>query len=225
MKELENFSPELAQRERWLVLNKTDLLEGDADMQADIDALLAHGSDHAGIDLRILKIRPVAADEERDRHAPCALAGKHPVGAAFDHRADAASALLGIELHPFDFAHGDFAQGGVVLAREHCDGGAETFGRGDIEDERDSIFAAARHLRCGGHEVRVLLFSAADALSPDAAANLADDFHRHQQQQGPDEVEDQVLETRVQLVEAAAARPRHSLGLTGSAADTTRERD
>jgi cytochrome d ubiquinol oxidase subunit I len=42
---------------------------------------------------------------------------------------------------------------------------------------------------------------------------------------GPEPVPGVPGEPTTELVEAAAARPRHALGLTGSAADTTRERD
>src|SRR3546814_7176069 len=47
----------------------------------------------------------LAVDEEGDRHAPCALAAQHPVGAVLDHRSDAVAALFGDEARDVDRLH------------------------------------------------------------------------------------------------------------------------
>ena len=76
-----------------------------------IDALLAHCGDDARVDFGVLQIFARAVlHEQRDRHAPGALARQHPVGAAFDHRADPATALFRDEADAFDLGHGAAAQ-------------------------------------------------------------------------------------------------------------------
>ena len=63
-----------------------------------IDALVAHRRDDARVDLGIDQVLAgLAVDEQRDRHAPGALAAEHPVGPPLDHRADPVAALLGHE--------------------------------------------------------------------------------------------------------------------------------
>ena len=49
-------------------------------------------------------------DEQRDRHAPGALAADHPVGALLDHRSDAVAALLRNEAGVGDGVHRELAQ-------------------------------------------------------------------------------------------------------------------
>ena len=84
---------------------------GLAALDPGIDAVLAHCGDDARVDFGVLQIFARAVlDEQRDRHAPGALARQHPVGAAFDHRADPAAALFGDEADALDFGHGTFAQ-------------------------------------------------------------------------------------------------------------------
>ncbi len=88
-----------------------------------IDALFAYGSDHAGVHVCILQIFARAVlHEQRDRHAPGALARQHPVGAAFDHRTDAVAALFGNEARVGDRLQGAAAQRaatGKVLVHRH----------------------------------------------------------------------------------------------------------
>ena len=77
-----------------------------------IDAFFAHGGDHAGVHVCILQIFARAVlHEQRDRHAPGALAGQHPVGAALDHRTDAVAALFGNEARVGDGLQRALAQG------------------------------------------------------------------------------------------------------------------
>ena len=77
-----------------------------------VDPLLAHGGHDCRVDLRIDQVfAALAIDEQRDRHAPGALAAEHPVRAARDHAADPVAALVGGELDAFDFGEGNFAQG------------------------------------------------------------------------------------------------------------------
>ena len=56
-------------------------------------------------------------DEERDRHAPGALAADHPVGPLLDHRAQPVAALLRHEAGVGDRLHGDMAQRAPSLRR------------------------------------------------------------------------------------------------------------
>ena len=76
-----------------------------------IDALFAHRGDYAGVDRGVAEILPGGAvDEQGDRHPPGALAGDHPVGAAFDHRTEAVAALFGDEARVGDGGDGLFAE-------------------------------------------------------------------------------------------------------------------
>ena len=79
----------------------------------------ADGGDDAGVDGWVGEVlATLAVDKQRDRHTPCALAAQHPIGAAFDHRADAVAALFGHPTRVGDRAHGGFAQGfACVLVR------------------------------------------------------------------------------------------------------------
>ena len=84
-----------------------------------VDPALADAGDDPRVDGRIVEVLVGALlDEQRDRHAPGALARQHPVGPPFHHRADAVLALLG---HPAGLADGlerELAQrGGIVLER------------------------------------------------------------------------------------------------------------
>src|SRR5436190_15318007 len=64
----------------------------------DVDALGLDHFDDAAVDVRIdQQLLCLSFDEERDGHAPGALAADHPVGAALDHRSDAVAALVGYE--------------------------------------------------------------------------------------------------------------------------------
>ncbi len=76
-----------------------------------VDALRLHRRDDPRVDRLVDQVvAGRAVDEQRDRHAPRALAGEHPVGPPFDHRADAVAALLGDELDAGDLGQRDFAQ-------------------------------------------------------------------------------------------------------------------
>ena len=75
-----------------------------------IDPALADGIDDALVHACVLQVGAVLADEQRDRHAPCALARKHPVGPAFDHRADTIAPAFGHEAHALDFGEGALTQ-------------------------------------------------------------------------------------------------------------------
>ena len=55
--------------------------------------------------------------EDRERHAPGALARQHPIGAAFHHRADAVRAGLRIPFGVADALHGELAQRFAVVNR------------------------------------------------------------------------------------------------------------
>ena len=88
-----------------------------------IDALFAHRGDDARVDRRIDEVFAAGpVDEQRDRHAPGALAAEHPVGPPFDHRADAVAALVGHEAGPTDRVQRHFAQArraGMSLVVDH----------------------------------------------------------------------------------------------------------
>ncbi len=83
-----------------------------------VDAGFLHRRDDAVVDERVVEILPgLAVDEQRDRHAPCALAAEHPVGAPLDHRPDAVAALGGDEAGVVDRLHRRLPQGrGVAQA-------------------------------------------------------------------------------------------------------------
>src|SRR3546814_17008972 len=71
-----------------------------------VDHALLHRRDDAVVDDRVVQIMAgLAVDEEGDRHAPCALAAQHPVGAVLDHRSDAVAALFGDEARDVDSLH------------------------------------------------------------------------------------------------------------------------
>ncbi len=73
-----------------------------------IDALLADGLDDAVVDSRVdQELAGLPVDEQRDRHAPGALAADHPVGAPLDHRAQAVAAFFGDEAGVGDGLHRD----------------------------------------------------------------------------------------------------------------------
>ena len=60
-----------------------------------IDATFANARDDTCVHARVAEILArLAIHKKRDRHAPCALAGQHPIGAAFDHRGDTILALF-----------------------------------------------------------------------------------------------------------------------------------
>jgi len=75
-----------------------------------IDAFPHDGSNDAVIYLWVGQIGAIGPHEQRDRHAPCALAGKHPVGPPFNHRADAVAALFGDEGDAGDFFDRNLSQ-------------------------------------------------------------------------------------------------------------------
>ena len=66
-----------------------------------INAIFANARNDACVHGGVAEILAgLAIHKKRDRHAPCALARQHPIGAAFDHRGDAVLALFG---HPAGF--------------------------------------------------------------------------------------------------------------------------
>ena len=63
-----------------------------------IDTLCAHAGNDARVHGRVVEILVGSLfHKQSDRHAPCALTGQHPIGAAFDHRRQAVAALFGDE--------------------------------------------------------------------------------------------------------------------------------
>lgn len=71
-----------------------------------VDAGFLHRCDDAVVDGGVVQILAgLAVDEQRDRHAPRALATEHPVGAPLDHRSDAVAALGRHEARALDRVH------------------------------------------------------------------------------------------------------------------------
>ena len=76
-----------------------------------IDAALAHPRDDPRIDRRVAQILArFAIDKQGDRHAPRALAAKHPIGAPLDHRGDPILPLFGDPARRFDRGQRGFPQ-------------------------------------------------------------------------------------------------------------------
>ena len=92
---------------------------GGARLEPRIGALGAEGGCDAGIhglvaqDFYVALLRHL--DKAAQRHAPCALAGKHPVGAVFDHRIEAVAAGFWRPLHIVNLGQGALADGFAVL--------------------------------------------------------------------------------------------------------------
>src|SRR5207248_5114592 len=106
-----------------------------------VDALVAHRLDDALVDVWIdQQLARLLFDEERDRHAPRALAADHPVGPALNHRAEAVAPLLRHEARVGDRLQRELAKCGspyrlregaggwaCVLVRTHPFGASRLF--------------------------------------------------------------------------------------------------
>ena len=91
---------------------------GGAVREPGVRALLFEGVRDALVDLLVDEnFLCVLIDEDRDRHAPGALARDHPVRAVGDHAGDAVFARGGIPFGPGDLAQRDLAQGGCIPER------------------------------------------------------------------------------------------------------------
>ena len=75
--------------------------------------------DDAPVDLAIdQQLARLPVDEQRDRHAPGALAAEHPVGPLLDHRAEAVAAFLGHEASVGDGLHRELAERWALIASQ-----------------------------------------------------------------------------------------------------------
>src|SRR5690606_28116572 len=74
--------------------------------------------DDAGVHVRIDEIfAGLPVDEQRDRHAPRALAREHPIGPPGHHRTDAVRAAFRHPAHALDLRHRGFAERAALTLR------------------------------------------------------------------------------------------------------------